>query len=429
MLSRLNPRCPVPRSLEDVTRIRADAEVDPRSVGADPEALRNAWQAIERLYASGVHPAIAVCVRRRGEVLLDRAIGHSHGNAPDDPPDEPKVPATPDTPFCLMSASKPVAAMPIHLLDERNVLRLDDPVCEYIPEFARHDKQAITLRHILTHRAGVPNPPADSMDPALLEHPDEIVRILCDQTPLWRPGTRLAYQAVTTGFLLAEVVRVVTGKDIQTVLREEIREPLGMRWLRFGVEPDDLHRVAVNAITGPITLPPVSTLFQRALGVPFERIVSLSNDPRFLTTVFPSGNVVATADETCRFYELLRCGGEADGKRILERRTIVRATAEQSYLEPDMMLLLPFRYGMGFMLGAEWFSLYGPFTPHAFGHIGFTNVVTWADPERELSAAILTSGKPVVYAEIYFLFEALRQLGIACPRSAPGGLAGRRTAS
>jgi CubicO group peptidase (beta-lactamase class C family) len=264
------------------------------------------------------------------------------------------------------------------------------------------------------------------MDPDLLTRPDEIVQMLCEQKPLWRAGTRLAYHAVTTGFLLAEIVRVVTGKDIQTFLRDEIRDPLGMRYMRFGVEPEDVHRVAVNALTGPIPLPPISTLFRRALGLEFPLIVELTNDPRFLTTVFPSGNVVATADEMCRFFELLLRGGELDGMRVFDRKTIVRATAEQSYLEPDWMLVLPFRYGMGFMLGAEWFSLYGPFTPHAFGHIGFTNVIAWADPERELSAAILTSGKPVAYPELYFLFEALRQIGIACPRDRLGAIAGGR---
>src|SRR5581483_5120599 len=319
------------------------------------------------------------------------------GNSPDDPPDAPKVAATPDTPFSILSASKPVAAMVAHLLDERDLLRLDDPICEYIPEFARHDKHTISLRHVLTHRAGVPNPPPDTMDPDLLERPEEIVELLCEQTPLWRPGTRLAYHAVTTGFLIAELVRVVTGKDIQTVLREEIREPLGLRWMRFGVEPEDVDRVAVNAFTGPLLVPPITTFFRRALGLDFYRAVELTNDTRFLTSVFPSANVVTTADELCRFYEMLRRGGELDGKRVFDRRTIVRATAEQSYLEPDMMLFLPFRYGMGFMLGAEWFSLYGPYTPHAFGHIGFTNVIGWADPERELSGAILTSGKPVAY--------------------------------
>lgn len=424
MLSRLNPRCRVPDSLESVTRVRRGVEVDPEDVGVSRAALAGVWQAVERLYRSGAHPAIALCLRRRGQVLLDRSIGHSSGNSPEDPPDAPKTVATPDTPFCVLSASKPVTAMLLHLLDERDLLRIDDPVCEYIPRFARHDKHTITIRHMLTHRAGVPNPPPESMNPDLLTHPDAIIEMLCDQTPVWRPGTRLSYHAVTIGFLLAEIVRVVTGVDIQTFLAREVRKPLGFRWTGYGVAPEDVDQVAVNAFTGPVLVPPLTTFFSRALGVDFYRVIELSNDPRFLTSVFPSGNIVTTADELCTFFELLRRGGELGRVRIFDRRTVVRATAEQSYLEPDMTLILPFRYGMGFMLGAEWFSLYGPFTPHAFGHIGFTNVMIWADPERELSAALLTSGKPVAYPELLWLFDVLRRIGSACPRSRPGAIAG-----
>jgi CubicO group peptidase (beta-lactamase class C family) len=416
MLSSLYPLSRVPRSLEEVTSVRAEAEVPARDLGLDPAALAYVWDAARSLYASGTHPAIALCVRHRGHVVLDRAIGYARGNSPDDPRDAPKTLATPDTPFCLLSASKPVTAMTMHLLDERNLLRMDDPVAEYIPEFACHGKETITFRHILAHRAGVPNPPADSLDPELLTEPERIVAILCEQQPLWRPGTRVAYHAVTTGFLLGEVVRRVTGKDIRTFLRETLLDPLGFRWMNYGVAPEDVSRVAVNAFTGPPPMPPVSTLFQRALGLPIQGVVEMSNDPRFLTSVFPSGNVVGTANEVSRFFELLRRGGELDGVRVFDRRTVQRATAEQSYLEPDFTLVLPFRYGMGFMLGAEWFSLYGPFTPYAFGHIGFTNIVGWADPERDVAAALLTSGKPLVYPQIYYVFEVLRRIGNAFPR-------------
>ncbi|HEY8516257.1 MAG TPA: serine hydrolase domain-containing protein [Candidatus Binatia bacterium] len=418
MLSALYPLCRVPESLDEVTTVRPDAEVPPRDLGLDRDAVESIWQAVQSLYASGAHPAIALCVRWRGHVVLDRAIGHARGNSPNDPPDAPKVLATPDTPFCLLSGSKPVTAMVLHLMDQRNLIRLDDAIAEYIPEFARHGKESITFRHILAHRAGVPNPPADSMDPTLLEHPDRIVELLCEQRPLWRPGTRLAYHAVTTGFLLGEVVRRVTGKDIRTYLAESILAPLGFRWMNYGVAPEDVPQVAVNAFTGPPPLPPVSTLFQRALGLPVQQVVEMSNDRRFLTSIFPSGNVVATANEASRFYELLRRGGELDGVRIFDRRTVRRATAEHSYLEPDFTLVLPFRYGLGFMLGGEWFSLYGPYTPHAYGHIGFTNIVTWADPERDVAGALLTSGKPIVYPQIFWIFEILRRIGNAFPRHA-----------
>jgi len=406
MLSYLYPLSRVPRVLDEVTTIRPRTEIEPRRLGLDPAAVDSVWEAVRNLYASGTHPAIALCVRHRGAVVLDRAIGYARGNSPDDPPDAPKTLVTPDTPFCLLSASKPVTAMVIHLLDERNLLRLDDPVAEYIPEFARHGKETISLRHILAHRAGVPNPPEETMDPDLLEQPEKIVALLCDQKPLWRPGTRLAYHAVTTGFLLGEVVRRVTGQDIRTFLRENVLAPLGFRWMNYGVAREDIGQVAVNAFTGTLPVPPISTIFQRALGLPIKRIVELSNDPRFLRSVFPSANVVSTANEASLFFELLRRDGEMNGVRIFERRTVQRATAEQSYLEPDFTLVLPFRYSLGFMLGADWFSLYGPFTGRAFGHIGFTNVICWADPDRDVSAALLTSGKPLIYPQIYYIFES-----------------------
>ena len=71
---------------------------------------------------------------------------------------------------------------------------------------------------------------------------------------------------------------------------------------------------------------------------------------------------------------------------------------------------------MGFMLGGEWFSFYGPDTLHAFGHLGFTNILSWADPDRQVAVTLMTSGKPLVYTEIYYAFDITRQIGLACPK-------------
>ena len=136
----------------------------------------------------------------------------------------------------------------------------------------------------------------------------------------------------------------------------------------------------------------------------------MSNDPRFLCGIVPSANVIATANEFSRFYQLLLEGGTLDGVRVFDPRTIRRAISEQSYLELDLTLALPFRYGMGFMLGDGWLSPYGPDTPRAFGHIGFTNVIGWADPERQVTAALLTSGKPVISSHVVRVFQLLIEL-------------------
>lgn len=406
-------RCRVPAALDKVTTIRAEREVDPHAVGVEPEAVKRVWQAVERLYRTGIHPAIQLCVRRRGKVLIDRAIGHARGNGPGDPPEAPKKLARPDTPFNIYSASKAVTAMVMHWLDQRNLIRLDDPVCEYLPDFARHGKEGITIRHVLTHRAGIPNLPPEAMNLALLEQPDEIMRLLCDAEPTSIPGRQLAYHAISGGFVLGAVAHVVAGKDIRALLDQHILQPLGFRWMRYGVAKRDVGKVAVNYVTGPPQLPLIPIALRRALGVEHEQAVQLSNDPRFLTGIIPAGNVVTTADELSRFYQVLLNGGDLGGVRLFEPRTVRRATVEQSYLEFDLTLGMPVRYGMGFMLGGKWLSFFGPDTDHAYGHLGFTNIVSWADPQRQIAAALMTSGKPLLYPQIYYAYDILRQIGLA----------------
>ncbi|MCS6915254.1 MAG: serine hydrolase domain-containing protein [Myxococcales bacterium] len=380
---------------EQVTTI-APGEVDPREAGLRREDVEAIWRAVVHLYQGGLHPAVALCLRRRGLVVLDRAIGHARGNAPDDPPDAERVLATPNTLFNLFSASKAVTAMMIHLLDERGLVHLDDPVAEFIPEFGRHGKGWITLRHLLTHRAGIPAMPPHEDPLRLLAEPDRLFALLCECTPIKPFGRHLGYHAVTGGAILGEVVRRVTGKDLRALLHESVLAPLGMQHFNYGVRPEEVHLVARNAATGPTAPPPYSWMLRRALGVDLARAVEISNHPAFLTAVVPSGNIIGTANEASRFFQLLLNDGCLDGVRIFERRTVRRAIAEQTYLEVDSIMALPVRYGMGFMLGRRHLSPFGPDTPHAFGHLGFTATVVYADRERDISVALLTSGKPFI---------------------------------
>ncbi len=404
-----------PFAAEQVTSRNAKAEVDPQSVGLGPEQIDAIWAAAVRLYDTGLHPAIALCVRRRGQIIIDRAIGHLRGNAPDAPLDALKVPIRYDSPFALFSASKAVTAMLIHLLDERRLVHLDDPVVEYIPEFAPHGKDGITLRQLLTHRAGIPTVRGARMDDAeLLQQPEAILQLLCRARPLSVPGRRLSYHALTGGFIFAEVVRRVTGRDVRRFLHDEVLAPLGFTSFNYGVPPERTGEVAENARTGFPAVPPHSWLLERALGVELGRAVELSNQAAFQTAIIPSGNIIGTAEEASRFFQLLLNDGELDGVRVFERRTVRRAIAEQSYLEIDSFLGLPVRYGMGFMLGDIRFSPYGSDTSNAFGHIGFTNVIAYADPDRALSVGLLTSGKPFLTPGLYSWFNVMRTIARVC---------------
>ncbi len=404
--------------LPEVTT-RSPLEEEPAAGGLDDGALLRIWQSVEQLYRSGSFPAVAFCLRRHNRVILDRAIGHAHGNLPgrNGSSSPPLVPATPDTLFNLFSASKAITAMVLHHLDDKGLVHLDDAVAEYIPEFACNGKDWITLRHILTHRAGIPTLPGHTVDVHLLTDWDRIIQILCDTKPVLPPGRRLAYHALTGGYVIGEVVRRVTGRDIRRVLREDILDKLGFRHLSYGVAPEDVPRVAENVATGPPVPWPLSWLVRRSLGVGLDEATAVSNDPRFLTNIVPAGNIIGTANEACRFYQLLLDEGQLDGVRVFEPRTVRRAVSETSYLEIDLTLSLPVRYGMGFMLGGDLVSIYGARTPRAFGHVGFTNLVTWADPERDLAAALLTTGKAFVHVGLLRWLNVMRVIARECPRS------------
>jgi CubicO group peptidase (beta-lactamase class C family) len=405
---------------EEVTSHNRAAEVEPELAGLSRRDIDTIWAAVVRLYEAGLHPAIALCVRRHGQIVIERAIGHLRGNGPGAPPGTAREKIRYDSLVTLFSASKAVTAMLIHLLDERRVVHLDDPVADYIPEFAQHGKGGITLRQLLTHRAGIPTLPGARVDADLLRDPAAILQLLCRARPLSIPGRRLSYHALTAGFILGEVVWRATGRDIRTFLRDEVLNPLGFASFDYGIAPDRTREVAENALSGLPAVPPHSWLLARALGIDLERAVTLSNDEAFLTAIIPSGNIIGTAEEASRFFQLLLNRGELNGVRVFERRTVRRAIAEQSYLEVDSFLGLPVRYGMGFMLGAARFSPYGSDTPNAFGHIGFTNVIAYADPDRALSVGLMTSGKPFITPGQIAWLNVARTIARVCAGAAPG---------
>lgn len=413
-LARSRDRLIHPCDPAEVTSREGSQELDPAAGGLTAQDVEAIWGAVEALYRERLHPAIALCVRRRGAVVLDRAIGHLRGNDPDDPPDAARAQVHPGSLFNIFSASKAVTAMLIHLLDQRRRLHLDDPVAEYIPEFGAVGKGQITIRHLLTHRAGIPNLPADSMDLDLLADPARIVSLLCASSPTSLAGRKLAYHALTSGWILAELIQRVDGRAAQRFLREELLDPLGIEHMGYGTTPAHFDKVARHAFTGPPILPPFAQLLRRALGVPFEDVAALSNDPRFLQAVVPAGNIIGTAEEVCRFFELLLRGGRLGGVEIFDRRTLQHATAEQEYLNIDATFGVPIRYSMGFVLGGRLASLYGPDTEAAFGHLGFTTITAWADPARDLSACLMTSGKHFLTPGLWPHLTVLRTINDRC---------------
>ncbi len=95
--------------------------------------------------------------------------------------------------------------------------------------------------------------------------------------------------------------------------------------------------------------------------------------------------------------------------------TVHRAIQVAGKAPMDAALKMPMRYSAGFMLGGSPVGMYGPNTQYAYGHLGLSNVMCWADPERDISVAILNTGKPVLSNHMLALFGLLFGISKRCP--------------
>lgn len=405
----------VPKDLSALTQSIPGQEVDPQDVGLTAHQRDLVWAGVENFYHTGISPAVTFCMRKGGKIILNRSLGHRRGNGPQDTPDTPKELAHPDTPMCLFSASKVVTAMLIHKLAEDHQIDLLAPVAHYLPAFGVNGKQHITTAHVLSHRSGIPTIQGD-FDTNLLFDTAAVVDVLFQAKPMSRSGHRAAYHAVTGGYILGELVRQITGMDARQYLQQLITTPLGMKYFNYGLAPEYRGTEAVGYATGLKPVLAVDWFLQNALGGDLDTVVNLSNDTRFMDIICPAGNVFATADEACRFFEMLMRGGELDGVRIFDPLTIKRATLEAGKPQFDGTLLAPLRYSHGMMLGANPVGLYGPMTGRAFGHLGFSNIFCWADPERDISVSLLTSGKPVIGTHLPALAMLLTTISMQMKR-------------
>ncbi len=401
----------VPEDLASVTQI--GIECDPASAGMKPKQVQALWKNIEALYQTGVYPGIGFCLRRHGAIVLNRVIGHRQGNGPNDSADTPKLPMTLDTPICLFSASKAITAMVIHGLAEQGLLNLMDPVSYYLPNFSVKGKQDLTIQQVLSHRAGIPSLPKN-FDMDILFDAEALAHFVDHLKPQWASGRALGYHALTGGFVLGKVAETVSGKSMRTLLRNQIQKPMGMKYFNYGLPAKERADRALNYLTGIPSQFPVAQIFKRLLGLPVEQVIELSNEIRFQQAVMPPANIMATAEETARFFQMLLDEGRYKNKRIYAAETIHNATQPLGKPEMDRMFLMPMHYSAGMMLGGSPAGLWGPMSASAFGHIGFSNNFCWADKQRDISVAFLSTGKPILGPHILQLLKLAGSIGLYC---------------
>ncbi len=197
----------------------------------------------------GVRPAIHAYVEHAGTTVADVRAG---------PIDEATL-------FYTFSAVKAVQSIAAAQLADRGLLDFDQPVATYIPEFAQAGKQDITVRQLITHRAGLPDGPADGALRGaawyyLRPFPDQIADI-CAAAPEWEPGTAHGYHGLTLQPLLCELIARISGRAAPDYMREEVFAPLGVTDFFVGLPPEhDARRAAMVDLTGAYPQPLVYNL-------------------------------------------------------------------------------------------------------------------------------------------------------------------------
>lgn len=246
-----------------------------------------------------------------------------------------------DSVTIAFSVSKGVAAIALLQLVERGLVDLDSPVALYWPEFAAAGKYRITVRELMSHRAGLP---VIELDPLTRVVDWQLVTsTLAAQAPQYDTSKYFAYHALSFGFLVGEVVRRVSGLPFDEYVQQHIAVPLGLDlWVGQppSVEHQYLPSITDDVDAGPFVEVPDEPGICRAVALStvqllplFRRVDSVLgsepfNQPQFRAASIPAGNVVTNARSIARMYAA--CLQSVDGVRLLGDAIVAEAARDQA---------------------------------------------------------------------------------------------------
>jgi len=358
-----------------------------------------------RLFHAASRSGGALSVRLHGRPVVDVWGGFADSGR--------LRPWTRDTVTICFSTTKGLASSVVHRLADRGLLDYDAPVAEYWPEFAAAGKQAITVRQLMSHQAGLHSViglvdrPEDLLDHLGLE--ERLAARPADPLP-GHPG----YHAFTYGWLMAGLARRVTSLGMAELVRRELADPLGVEGLGIGTPPEGLTRFApLIGRTPPVRpTPPLVTEWSRrsmptllrvrptrrffeALFMPqFDQLLR-GPAPAILETEMPSVNGVLSAHGLAALYGVIAAGGRHQGEQLLSPATVA-ALSEVQTRARDAVIAMRMNWRMGYhRAGAAGYR-----GDTAFGHYGFGGSGGWADPATGLSFGFVTNDLRLIQAPV-----------------------------
>ncbi|MEV7794180.1 serine hydrolase domain-containing protein [Streptomyces sp. NPDC087512] len=334
-----------------------------------PSLQQKVQGVLDECVDSGAETGLQVAVCHHGDLVVDAVAGVADGRT--------GRRVTPQTPFFSFSAGKVMTSLIAHLLVTTGAVAYDTPVADLWPEFAAHGKATATLRHVLTHSAGVPAMPRD-VGPADLTDWSRVCSAIADAEPRWRPGTATGYHSFTYGFLVGEVARRATGKPMRQLLHDWVTVPLGLDGdLYFGVPRPDLTRLARLEDGAPWPSGPSdgdALLAQWEL----RPTAAMGNSPEILQADVPSVGTFAARGIAAMNAAVL------DG-RLIDAHRVAELTAV-AFEGTDQVFGNRVRLALGFPLGR--IGTRPDETPTTFGWVGGGGSYVYADTATGTSFAM-----------------------------------------
>jgi CubicO group peptidase (beta-lactamase class C family) len=276
-------------------------------------------------------------------------------------------PMTEDTIFDAASLTKVVATTPaIMLLIERGQVKLDEPVCSYIPEFKGEGRELVTVRELMTHTSGLPEDIETKTD---WHGEAEAVKKACAEKLRTPPGTSFKYSDINF-FLLGEIVQRVSHTPLEVFVQREIFGPLKMKDTGYLPALEKLPRIAPTEVVE---------------GKPWRGIV---HDPtaRHMGGVAGHAGLFITAADLARYARMLLNLGELDGVRILKPATVKLMTSVQT--PPGISA----KRGLGWDIDSAFSGPRGEHFPvGSYGHTGWTGGSLWIDPSSKTFVIFLSN--------------------------------------
>ncbi len=314
-----------------------------------------------------MYPGAVLLAARHGVVARTAAMGWAlryADSTPTDLPPDQWIPMRDDTIFDLASISKLFTSIVAVQQVERGRIGLDVPVASYIPAFAANGKASVTVRELLTHTSGLPP------DIPLYELPDNPARMAAVYAvaPVSPPGTAYLYSDLNM-IVLASLVELVSGATLDTLVRRDITEPLGMRDTGYNPSPALRGRIA-------------ATEYQPGRGMVWGSVHD--ENAYALGGVAGHAGVFSTVRDLGVLAQTILNGGAYGGARILSTASTALLLTNQNQAFPGD------DHGLGFELYQQWY-MGAMGTPYSAGHTGFTGTTLVIDPTTDSFLVFLTN--------------------------------------